>query len=429
MTFFLLNYMLVLWEDRGVNMKKCVCFLFLIFFVVPVYAQIPDFSKYFEVDLDAPLPDLKKLKNEYIQATEIYEPRYIVSWDMGPTFDRVWRNVITYYGTTERRLRSSGEEDLTEMIASLPKEFYPYIGPFLHSSPGIPDKILNMPGIKETKNKFPDRIAPQLTGIEDLEFLSPYLYILLMPEMWPDNNKSLEIPQNRPAKLPQTSYDPVFYTNVFHSIPEGGFGGANARGDEEIKDRLRTLKVTKTSPLTTADILAFTNTLDGVLAFATLDHKFKIVQAGALLDYYENKQGTALDINTLKDIVNPCQRLALKIRWAGLETEFSKSLIKEGFGLKDWALTCDKTIKAYRTILISDGKLASLKLYKKGIYNAYIQSLSPKWRDRQFASMQSLLKMYETNRNDVIEALKNEAVIKEKLKPFGSLMITSPLSY
>ena len=409
-------------------MRKYIL-LFLLLFALPVRSEIPDFTKYFEVDLDAPLPDLKKLQEEYIRVTEIYEPRYIVSWDMGPVFDRVWRDVITSYGSSEKRIKAAGEEDLTEIIATLPKEFYPYIGPFLHSVPGIPEKILNMPGIKETKNKFPERIAPQLAGIEDLEFLSPYLYILLMPEMWPENQKPVETPKRRRAKIPQTPINPEFYDNVFKSVPKGGFGGANARGERPLEDKLRTLKITKTSPLTSADIIAFTNTLDGVFEFAMLDNKFKVVQAGALLNYYEAKNGTALDMNTLKDIVNPCQRLALKIKWAGLETEFSKSLAKEGFNLKDWALTCDKTIKAYRTILVSDGKLASLQLYKKGVYNAYIQSLKPKWRDRQFATMQGVLEMYKTNRNDVIEALKNEKVIKEKLKPFGSLMLTSPLSY
>mgnify|MGYP003311110199 CR=1 FL=1 len=41
-------------------------------------------------------------------------------------------------------------------------------------------------------------------------------------------------------------------------------------------------------------------------------------------DYWESKNGTALSLNGLKDGVNPCQRLALKIRWAGLEDEFIK---------------------------------------------------------------------------------------------------------
>ena len=161
-------------------MKKVILsFVFMLLFV-PAKAQIPDFKEYFEVDLDAPLPNLKALKEEYHRATEIYDPRYIVSWELGGAFDEVWRGIISYYGTTEKRLRAPGEEVLTDMIATLPKEVYPYIGPLLHSVPGIPEKILNMPGIKETKNKFPERIAPQLADIEDLEFLSPYLYILLI---------------------------------------------------------------------------------------------------------------------------------------------------------------------------------------------------------------------------------------------------------
>ena len=118
--------------------------------------------------MDAPLPDLKKLQEEYIQVTEIYEPRYIVSWDMGPVFDRVWRDVITSYGSSEKRIKAAGEEDLTEIIATLPKEFYPYIGPVLHTMKGLSGKILDLPGIKETKNKFPDKIASRFQNIPEI---------------------------------------------------------------------------------------------------------------------------------------------------------------------------------------------------------------------------------------------------------------------
>ena len=409
-------------------MKKFLLSFVFLFLCVPVRAQTPDFTKYFEVDLNAPLPNLKALQEEYARATEIYDPRYIVSWELGAAFDEVWRGVISYYGTTEKRLRSPGEETLTEMIASLPKEVYPYIGPFLHSVPGIPEKILNMPGIKETKNKFPERIAPQLADIEDLEFLSPYLYILLMPEMWPNNDESLETPKKRRSKIPQTPYDPKFYAKVIKNVEQSGVSNAYSGGERPLQDKLRTLKVTKTSPLTSADVLAFTNTLDGVLAFSSFENKLKIIRAGSLLDYYEAKNGTALSMNTLKDIVNPCQRLALKVKWAGLETEFSKAIAKEGFNINEWAYTCDKTIKAYRATLISEGKLASLKLYKKGVYNAYISSFNKKWRDSQFATMQGVLAMYKTTQNDVNQVLKNRVELKEKLMPFGLLMITSPIT-
>ncbi len=391
--------------------------------------QAEDFAKYFDVDLDSPVPNLEALSTELQNLNEVYEPRYVVSWDMGPVFDKIWRQVITTYGTSEKYLKAAGEDELVEMISVLPKEFYPYIGPFLHTSYGISEKILNMPGIKETKNKFPDRIAPQLEGIEDLEFLSPFLYILLMPEMWPENYKSIEKPQKRFAKLPNIDYNPNFYRNLLKNLPDGGYGGANARAEWPVSDRLRTLKITKTSPLTSADIKSFTNTLDGVRQFATHENLVRLIKIESLLDYYEMKNGTALNINTLKDAVNPCQRLALKIKWAGLENEFSKAIAQEGFNLKDWSYTCDKTIKAYRVINVSDAKFAALKQYKKGVYNSELNKLPVKHRERFQATIASLLEMYKTNENDLTEVLKNESILTEQIRPFGSIFVTSPLDY
>ena len=65
---------------------------------------------------------------------------------------------------------------MLEQLKNTPKEYYPYIGPYLHTIPGISEKVLNLPGIKETKTGFRKRIAPQLADIENLEFMSPALY-------------------------------------------------------------------------------------------------------------------------------------------------------------------------------------------------------------------------------------------------------------
>ena len=154
------------------------------------------------------------------------------------------------------------EDELIALIKALPKEYYPYIGPYLHTLPSMPDKVLNMPGIKETKNTFPKRIAPQLQGIEDLEFLSPYLYILLMPEMWPSNNKNIEMPSMRPAQIPPIKYEPNFYADVLQNTPKQGFGGLARTDNKPGADKLRTLHATESSPLTSVDIKAFLNTLD-----------------------------------------------------------------------------------------------------------------------------------------------------------------------
>lgn len=390
--------------------------------------RMGDFAKYYEVDLNAPLPDIPQLEKEMRKASEVYNPRYIVSWDMGPVFDRLWSNVITTYGNSEKRLKRPDEDELVMLVGTLPREYYPYIGPYLHTLRGIPDKILMMPGIRETKNKFPERIAPQLAGIEDLEFLSPYLYILLMPEMWPDNHKAVEIPAVRPAKAPKIDYDPEFYSRVLDEVPGQGFGGALRSDKKPGKDDLRTLNIDKNSPLTAADIKAFLNTIDGVRQFGTLQNTLKIAEAGMVLDYWEHKNGTALPLNGLKDAVNPCQRLALKIKWAGMETEFEKAVAPEGFNLEEWAYTCDKTIKAYRIARVSAPKLAAMRIFKKGVYDAYINTLNPLWRDRQFAAMQSVMEMHKAPREDVLQALKNESFIKEKLTPLGGMLLTAPIA-
>ena len=393
-----------------------------------IYPESPDFyTKYFKIDLNVPIPDVKALKEELRRQHEVYNPRYIVSWDMGSTFDKLWVATIKNFGTSEKRIKGENEDELIALIKALPKEYYPYIGPYLHTLPSMPDKVLNMPGIKETKNTFPKRIAPQLQGIEDLEFLSPYLYILLMPEMWPSNNKNIEMPSMRPAQIPPIKYEPNFYADVLQNTPKQGFGGLARTDNKPGADKLRTLHATESSPLTSVDIKAFLNTLDDIKEFATLENTLKIIEAGNVLDYWEHKNGTALRLNGLKDAVNPCQRLVLKIKWAGMETEFATVVAQDGFTPEEWAYTCDKTLKAYRVSRISAPQLTSLKIYKAGVYNNSIEKMHPLWQESQFATMQSLLEMYKAPYSDVQAALKNESLIKEKLKPLGGILITTPI--
>lgn len=411
-------------------MKKNILLvlLFLMLQILPTHAAMEDFKKYFEVDFNAPLPDIKALEKELTKATAVFNPRYIMSWDMGPVFDKIWAATIWSYGTSEKRIINPAHENLYDLIKTIPAQYYPYIGPALHASAGIPEKILNMPGIKETKNKFPERIAPQLQGLEDLEFLSPHLYILLMPEMWPDNQKPIEFPRTKPAKAPKIDYNPEFYAKVLAAVPDEGFGTAARNDNQPGRDKLRTLKITKDSLLTTADIKAFLGTIDSVKTFGTLENKLKIIRAGHLMDFWERKNGTALALNGLKDMVNPCQRMVLKIKWADLTTEFAKAVAGEGFTPEEWAYTCDKTIKAYRISNVTAPKIAAMQEYKKGLYDNYINALRTKWKDNQFATMQSILEMHKAPREDVMTALKNESLIKDKIVPLGGMLVTAPIS-
>ncbi len=407
-------------------------FFLSLFFLMFVYchqanSSADDFKKYFVVDLDAPVPDLKVLEKELEQATQIYEPRYMLSWDMGSVFDKVWKGVITSFGTSEKHLSTPTEDQLYDMIKMTPKEFYPYIGPYLHTLPNIPDRVLMMPGIKETKNKFPERIAPQLQGIENLEFLSPHLYILLMPEMWPENHPPKEKMQQRPAKIPPVKLSPELFKKALDNTPEGGFGGSFDTNNKPGPDKLITLNITKNSPLTTGDIRAFLRTIDAVQEFASLSNILKIMHAGDLLNYWEQKNGMAIPLNGLKDGVNPCQRLVLKIRWAGLEDKFIQAIGIEGFNANEWAYTCDKTIKAYRISRISSAQINAIKSFKQKIYDSYFDTLKPLYRDNQYATIQSLIQMHVAPRSDVLEAMKNEKLIRDKIAPLGGKLIISPI--
>ena len=149
-----------------------------------VLAKTSDYDKYFRVDMNMEIPEI----NEYIKKLDktynLYDKGYESRFKMGNNFKKEFSQTIRTYGMSEGRLKNSYEDDLMELISWLPKESYQYIGPMLHQIPGMSEKILNMPGIKETKNKFPEDVAERMKGIENIEFMSPALYFILMPEIW-----------------------------------------------------------------------------------------------------------------------------------------------------------------------------------------------------------------------------------------------------
>ena len=376
-----------------------------------------------------PLPKYEDLQQKYIIERRRYNRRYEYYWGIGNLFDNVFRATITDYGSSERRIRHEHEEDLLDMLSLIPKEYYQYIGPYLHTVPNMPEKVLNMPGIKETKNKFPTRIAPQLAGIEDLEFLSPYLYYLLMPEMWPENRIPQEMPVMKKSS-PKVEYDEKLYQKIRTLVPEDEFiPGAKPEVKVGNSD-LRTIHPDVNSPLTSADIKAFARTLPKVYAIGENIYTMgRIYGAGNLLDIWEIENNIGLPMNSLKDIVNPCQRLVQKLRLAGLETNLRMAVGGEGFSPEEWAYTCDKTIKAYRMGMIRSGTLASIKAFQNGAYDEYLEeTLGGKKADLQFATMQAMVEMYKAPLNDILEVRKNRKLLKKEFEAGKYRILGQPIS-
>ncbi len=390
--------------------------------------SMADYEKYFQVDLDAPLPDYDTLFYEFKHEDSDYDPRYSSVWDfIGAVFDRGFHDMISSYGGSEKRAKPVEEDALLEMIEAMPKSMYEYIGPMLHETPGISEKILNYPGIKETKHKFPTRIAPQLQHIEGLEFLSPYLYYVLMPEMWPQLDKPVELPPMQ-STFPKVSYDAKFYDALKVLVPPEPYQQDYKPDNKLSRSDLRTVDITPNSLLTAADVKAFVNTMDKVNEFGKR-HTKQLVHAGAMFDFYERKHDGGLPVNGLKDLVNPCQRLAQRVKIIGKEGEFLHEVVGEGFTLKDWAYTCDKVVKAYRVSYMSTMMLQAIRSYQRGFYDADISLLSPSRQAVQYSTMQSILEMYYAPLNDVVEVRKHRQEIRDKLNAFDYRLAHMPIGY
>lgn len=378
----------------------------------------------FDVDLDQKLPSLQELQSKYKPQGD-YEWNYPDQLNIGTVFDKTFRLVIGSYGQSETRIKKDYEDDLIALLEKLPKETYQYIGPILHNTVGMSEKILNMPGIKETKNKFPTRIAPELKDIEDLEFLSPNLYILLMPEMWPDYVDSREY-KRLPKPVPKVAYDPNYMQKIKTLVPENDYLLGAVQPKVSLSD-LRSVEPTKTSPVTSADVKAFARTIAKLNEFGA-DSKLKLnlYQAGYLIDLWENENVASLEIPSLKEAVNPCQRLAQKIRLLGLESQFVQIVSEEGFDLKGWAYTCDKTIKALRVSQMHSNKLASILAFRKGLYNELWLN-GDKSARMQMLVAEAMVEAYVAPIEDVLEVKKNAKLLQDELKKSRYKIITAPI--
>ena len=395
-------------------------------------AAIPEhekYDKYFTIDLKQELPTYEELQAYYHDVHAVYNRKYDWHWNIGNLFDAVFRMTINEYGSTEKRLKSANEDGLLLALQQIPPEYYQYIGPYLHTVPTISDKILNMPGIKETKNKFPTRIAPQLADIEDLEFLSPYLYFLLMPEIWPDNQMPIERPVKQKKRV-EAAHNRQLYDKIKQLVPADEFyADAQIKTGTDMKD-LRNIDITQGTPLTGGDIKSFLATLPELNKLQSDGAAMaKIYGAGSLLDIWENDHGIGLPVNSFKDLISPCSRLVQKMRIAGYESYLRHIVAGQGFTPEQWAYTCDKTVRAYRMTTLSHASAMSLKAYALGVYDDETRKLlGNEAAELQALSVQGALRMHEAPRQDVLTAYRNRKVLRESFSQAGYSIITAPIA-
>ncbi len=416
-------------------MRRIKYFILSLLFSTNVYAGVLDYNHYFDVDMYIELPDIKEFFKEIMKENVLYDKGYRSRFKMGNRFKKEFSKTIKFYGLSEGRIKKDYEDDLLEMISWLPKEAYQYIGPMLHEVPGMSEKILNMPGIKETKNKFPQRVAENMKDIEGVEYMSPALYFLLMPEIWGEvSEEETVVIEEEPVrkKKPKVELPDFLKEKIGLPVAKPKPSKTIAKKNRRPTLNLRTISPTLTSPLTTKDAEAFIGTLDEIIKWGDANNMAvysQIITGDYLLNMWELKQNTALHQNALKDIVNPCQRLVLKMRFAGVYKAFKWILAKHGYTPEEWAYTGDKTIKAYRAATASPGLAYAVKFHRKGYYNSYIERLPEKWKEEMYANEAAIIRMFAVLKEDVEAVRPIQKEINEKFLKTNGVLLGVPIFY
>lgn len=395
-------------------------------------AQLKEFEHIYDIDLDEKIPLLWRVKKEYMKETSLYDWKYEYTWRIPSGFNYDFKQKIKYFGSVEKRIQNDDEESLLRDLKRMPKEYYPYIGPMLHNMKGLSGKILDMPGIKETKNKLPSKIASRLQDLPNLKFLSPELYIYLMPQIWGEDMDTLEFPHqkdSKPQDIPNIKINPEFIKNIKKKVPVSDYWlGAKTKSK---KYDIRNYTADADTPLSNADVKAFINTLDGLFRFRLQkDYEIRNILVDQLIGFWEEKQGIDRNVSFLKTVVNPCQTIVRKIKWTGLRNEFQKVIGEQSFGLDDWAYTCEKTLKAYRVVDIPYGYTAMLKIVRKGYFYRLLERYyTPEEIQQIKYFIEATLHLYDTTPHDVEIVKKHKDQLFQKLLKFKNHFMGTPLIF
>ncbi len=405
-------------------------FLAALLFCLPCYGQIKEFAHVFDVDPNEEVPLLWRLEKEFAKAVSEYDWRYDYSWNMPKEFDADFKQNIADFGATEMRLQNPDEERIYRALMRIPKEFYPYIGPELHTVRGLSGKILDLPGIKETKNKFPTRIASVFKDIPNIEFVSPVLYFYLMPELWGEGANSIEYPvalkqRPRPRNI---KINPELLAAVKRDVPLEDY--TNGHWPQQPDPGVRHFYADKNTPLSGADVVAFMATVDGLSEFINRDdNELRLILLDALMNYYDEKNGVDKNAAFLKGAVNPCQTIARKIKWYGMRAEFQKYIGEQGFGLDDWAYTCDKTLKAYRVATMPTAYVTGLKFMRNGTLYKMMDRLGfdAEERRQQRYFIEASIQLYDTTDENIAAVTPYTKQLRAKWQKLGEQYGGTPL--
>lgn len=255
------------------------------------------------------------------------------------------------------------EDQIYDLIVKMPPIYYQYIGPYLHTVPYLPDRILNIPGIKETKDTFPTRIAPQMQEYVKKygKDMSKYYYIFLMPEAWEKPKKENQYLKSFEDEIPLDDIPRknrrVFSLLDVYPMPDPKDFQNGKALIKQFRPQTPKNKVTATSPLTEGDVEA------ALSSFETIE---KTMGTNRFDDFHTALRDKSMgEMNLMEELRNPFKTTVEKIKTLPDAAKFEKAVAKHGFTLEGWGYTVDKILKARRVATITPNNAYAVSLYRK----------------------------------------------------------------
>ena len=224
------------------------------------------------------------------------------------------------------------DQAILDLIPQVDPLYHQYVFPAFHKVTTLSHRLRTMPEIAQWKDKVPTRIAQELQGKDpyNWRYLSPFLYIYLMPELWPSYYR-----EKKEAPKPIITRQ-VDWTNPQEA--ERAFSPSK-RADEIRQELQRKARENNEPGLSEQDVKMVHQVLSDLIEVSETPDGRAVFAHVAL----------ALDADKVYEaMAHPCASLAERIQTIGMDSFFTPSLEKAQVSREEFIDKCERVTRAYR---------------------------------------------------------------------------------
>ena len=293
------------------------------------------------------------------------------------------------------------DQTILEIIPQIDPLYHQYIFPAFHEMSATSHRLRTMPEIARWRGKVPTRLAPEVEGKGPYgwRYLSPFLYIYLMPEMWPSFYRENEVPKPEITRQ-------IDWTNAEDtSRAFDQFADAEAARQAFVERALKDV--------------------DGGLSEQDMRTVHQVLSD--LIDVSETREGkavfahvvVALDSDQIyPTMARPCASLVERLHTIGMDHFLTPLLEKARVSEKDFVDKCERVTRAYRVVNSSPEMAMYIIGLRRKLKEEPSAQTAPIW--------QALVDMFSVSMADVQAVQPYRAQWKELFNRQRPLLLGTP---